>query len=71
MHTVTQPHSTMTIHTIYQHFVTANALVHFQLKSVKKFKSNISKITSDQDNFEETPISHETQHENELNDIPT
>ena len=41
-------HPTMTIHTIYQHLLSTNAPINFQTKQIKKFKPNISQLTSNQ-----------------------
>ena len=47
-------HPTMTIHTIYQHLLTTNAPVTFQMKMAKKFRPNIAQLTtSKQDHCEQ------------------
>ena len=45
-------HPTMSIHSIYQHLLVTNAPQQFQIRNVKKFKPNISKLSTNQDQTE-------------------
>ena len=56
-------HPTMTVYTIYQHLITTNTPVNFQLKSFKKFKSNMSQFTLDQMTPEKSTLLNNAQPE--------
>ena len=40
-------HPMITIHTIYHHLITTNAPTQFQIKSTKKYRPNISQLTTE------------------------
>ena len=56
---------TITIHTIYHHLITTNAPTQFQIKSTKKYRPNISQLTT-----EYTPTGqHQQSNEDEQKEI--
>ena len=58
-------HPTITIHTIYHHLITTNAPTQFQIKSTKKYRPNISQLTT-----EYTPTGqHQQSNEDEQKEI--
>ena len=59
----------MTIHTIYQHLITTNVPVDFQLKSTKKIRPNILQLISDQNIPKNSTNLHDMQPEIEINNM--